>query len=179
MFFYNFNFLFLLFKSNFSEISLTGALNSVIFFIGLSIYNFKHLSIRMLTIEDTFHSFIRKYVSFLNAYFKRYFNWTYHPKKVLIELRVEDDEIIENDDNTNTKKIKNEIEKKWNKKPIDLKKLENYLKVIIMKMIKWLKKNYLVIKVEMMMMNMKNKIYLQNQNQWLFKFNDGKTTELS
>ena len=99
-------------------------LSSVIIFIGLSIYNFKHSSIRMLTIEDTIHSFIRKYVSFLNVYFKGFFKWTYHPKKVLIELTVEDDEIIDDDDNADTNKIKNDIEKKRNKKPIELEKLE-------------------------------------------------------
>ncbi len=100
-------------------------LSSIIIVIGLSIYNFKHSSIRMLTIEDTIHSFIRKYVSFLNVYFKGFFKWTYHPKKVLIELTVEDEEIIDDDDIANTNKIKNDIElRKKNKKPIELEKLE-------------------------------------------------------
>ena len=98
-------------------------LSSVIIFIGLSIYNFKHSSIRMLTIEDTIHSFIRKYVSFLNVYFKGFFKWTYHPKKALIELTVEDEEIIDDDDTANTNKIKNDIElRKKNKKQIKLEK---------------------------------------------------------
>ena len=162
-------------------------LSSVIIFIGLSIYNFKHSSIRMLTIEDTIHSFIRKYVSFLNVYFKGFFKWTYHPKKVLIELTVEDDEIIDDDDNADTNKIKNDIEKKRNKKPIELEKLEELFEGYDNEDDEMIEKKLFgngwddddEYEKEDDTEN-----YLQNQKKKIndiynIKFNDGKTTELS
>ena len=162
-------------------------LSSVIIFIGLSIYNFKHSSIRMLTIEDTIHSFIRKYVSFLNVYFKGFFKWTYHPKKVLIELTVEDDEIIDDDDNADTNKIKNDIEKKRNKKPIELEKLEELFEGYDNEDDEMIEKKLFgngwddddEYEKEDDTEN-----YLQNQKKktndiYNIKFNDGKTTELS
>ena len=162
-------------------------LSSIIIVIGLSIYNFKHSSIRMLTIEDTIHSFIRKYVSFLNVYFKGFFKWTYHPKKVLIELTVEDDEIIDDDDNADTNKIKNDIEKKRNKKPIELEKLEELFEGYDNEDDEMIEKKLFgngwddddEYEKEDDTEN-----YLQNQKKKIndiynIKFNDGKTTELS
>lgn len=70
---------------------------SIIFFIltvciilGISIYNYENTSLKMLTIEEAVHSYIKKYVCFLNVYFKGVIKFIYHQKYVYIELHVED-----------------------------------------------------------------------------------------
>ena len=89
----------------------------LIILCGISIYNFSHTSIRMLTIEDMINSFIKKYISFLNVYFKGTFKWTYFPKKAIITLEIEDKDYIDEDVNI-------EEEKNSKVKSKDIKKLE-------------------------------------------------------
>jgi hypothetical protein len=82
---------------------------------GISIYNFSHTSIRLLTTEDMIHSFIKKYISFLNVYFKGTFKWTYFPKKSIITLEIEDQDYIDEDVNIedeNNNKVKSKEIKK-------------------------------------------------------------------
>ena len=65
------------------------------FFLGLTIHNYQHTSIQITTMEETIHSYIKQYVSFLNVYFQGVFQWNYISNKGLIELNIvniEDDE---------------------------------------------------------------------------------------
>lgn len=60
----------------------------LILLLGLSCYNFKHITYQMITLENTIHNYIKQYIGFLNLYFQGVLKWVYHQTIVMIEITV-------------------------------------------------------------------------------------------
>lgn len=106
-------------------ISILLFLSTLAIILGLTVHNFQHTSIQITTLEDTIHSYIKQYVSFLNVYFQGIFQWNYYPHKATIELCIVDIDDDENDTGKLTKLTRKNygyLEKR--KKCEDLKKIE-------------------------------------------------------